>query len=420
MTAQNETVMIRLDHVSKHYRIYHRQSDRLRELFVRRKLHEEKLAVQDISLNLAAGQVLGVIGRNGAGKSTLLKLVMGVVLPDQGSVSLNGRVTGLLELGTGFNPELPGYENIAFNAALLGMTPAEVADQRQAIIDFSELGDVIHHPVRTYSSGMTMRLAFSIAIHARPACFVVDEALSVGDAHFQQKCMNRIKQFRASGGAILFVSHDMNAVKVLCDQVLVLEQGRAVFTGSPDDAVNFYYRLMADMETDAMSLAAPLPPAPAAGTDALANNSYGTGEVRILGARVVGQLSGSEILTSGEVADFDFDLAADTAMNSVTLGIMIRDRLGQDIYGTNTYFLGRPLSFEAGERASFAIRMAMNLGPGLYTVTAALHDKDNHVSKCYHWCDNLLQFQVAGYSGPHFDGLCRLEPSLHRLAGSAR
>ncbi|HEX4890831.1 MAG TPA: Wzt carbohydrate-binding domain-containing protein, partial [Alphaproteobacteria bacterium] len=272
----------------------------------------------------------------------------------------------------------------------------------------------------TYSSGMTMRLAFSIAIHARPACFVVDEALSVGDAHFQQKCMNRIKQFRASGGAILFVSHDMNAVKVLCDQVLVLEQGRAVFTGSPDDAVNFYYRLMADMETDAMSLAAPLPPAPAAGTDALANNSYGTGEVRILGARVVGQLSGSEILTSGEVADFDFDLAADTAMNSVTLGIMIRDRLGQDIYGTNTYFLGRPLSFEAGERASFAIRMAMNLGPGLYTVTAALHDKDNHVSKCYHWCDNLLQFQVAGYSGPHFDGLCRLEPSLHRLAGSAR
>ncbi|HEX4888994.1 MAG TPA: ATP-binding cassette domain-containing protein, partial [Alphaproteobacteria bacterium] len=140
MTAQNETVMIRLDHVSKHYRIYHRQSDRLRELFVRRKLHEEKLAVQDISLKLAAGQVLGVIGRNGAGKSTLLKLVMGVVLPDQGSVSLNGRVTGLLELGTGFNPELPGYENIAFNAALLGMTPAEVADQRQAIIDFSELG----------------------------------------------------------------------------------------------------------------------------------------------------------------------------------------------------------------------------------------------------------------------------------------
>ena len=174
-----------------------------------------------------------MIGRNGAGKSTLLKLVMGVILPDQGSVSLTGRVTGLLELGTGFNPELPGYENIAFNAALLGMTPAEVAHQRQAIIDFSELGEAIHHPVRTYSSGMTMRLAFSIAIHAKPACFVVDEALSVGDAHFQQKCMKRIKEFRASGGAILFVSHDMNAVKVLCDQVLVLEQGRRFLRERP-------------------------------------------------------------------------------------------------------------------------------------------------------------------------------------------
>lgn len=419
MTVYAGTTMITAEHVCKHYRIYARQSDRLRELLLRRSYHEEKLAVQDISFNLGSGQVLGVIGRNGAGKSTLLKLVMGVILPDRGSISLSGRVTGLLELGTGFNSDMSGYDNIAFNAALLGMTPAEVAAQRQAIIDFSELGDVIHHPVRTYSSGMTMRLAFSVAIHANPACFVVDEALSVGDAHFQQKCMRRIKQFRADGGSILFVSHDMNAVKVLCDQVIVLEQGSAVFFGTPDQAVNYYYRLMADMEKDEMALGPPEPVMNAIPARTETAASYGSGEVRIRGAKILGLDSGSEILTSGETADFIFDLAAGQGMESVTLGIMIRDRLGQDIYGTNTYFLGRPLSLAAGEQVSFAIRMAVNLGPGHYTVTAALHDKDNHISGCYHWCDNLLQFEVAGYSGPHFDGLCRLEPSLHQVSGSA-
>lgn len=408
--------MITVDHVSKHYRIYRRHSDRLRELVFRRKLHDDKLAVQNIDFKLEAGQVLGVIGRNGAGKSTLLKLVMGVILPDQGSVELSGRVTGLLELGTGFNSELSGYDNIAFNAALLGMTPAEVERQREAIIDFSELGDVIHHPVRTYSSGMTMRLAFSIAIHANPSCLVVDEALSVGDAHFQQKCMQRIKEFRAAGGAILFVSHDMNAVKVLCDRAIVLEEGVTVFSGSPDEAVNYYYRLIADMDKDTLSLQPP-PVASAPKNSFAKANSYGTGIVSIQGARVVGQKSGSQVFSSGEVADFVFDMVATQAMQSVTLGIMIRDRLGQDIYGTNTYFLGHPLTFAAGEQISFVMRMAVNLGPGLYTVTAALHDKDNHLTDCYHWCDNLLDFEVAGYAGPHFDGLCRLEPSLHVAGG---
>lgn len=417
MQQSAQGAMIAVEHVSKQYRIYNRHSDRLRELVFRRQLHTEKFAVQDIGFKLEPGQALGVIGRNGAGKSTLLKLVMGVILPDQGSVKLSGRVTGLLELGTGFNPELSGYDNIAFNAALLGMTPTEVAQQRQAIIDFSELGDVILHPVRTYSSGMTMRLAFSIAIHASPTCLVVDEALSVGDAHFQQKCIQRIKEFRAGGGAILFVSHDMNAVKVLCDHAIVLEQGREVFSGTPDQAVNYYYRLIADMDKDAMLLQNQQPMAPVSQNSTEIAHGYGTGVVSIQRAKVVGQISRTQILTSGEVADFVFDIAATQAMQSVTLGIMIRDRLGQDIYGTNTYFLGHSLSFVAGERVSLAIRMAVNLGPGLYTVTAALHDKDNHISDCYHWCDNLLHFEIAGYMGPHFDGLCRLEPSLHMVSG---
>ncbi len=409
--------MITVEHISKHYRIYRRQSDRLRELVLRRKLHEVKIALQDIHFTLEAGQVLGVIGRNGAGKSTLLKLVMGVILPDQGSVMLSGRVTGLLELGTGFNPELTGLDNIAFNAALLGMTPPEVEQKRQAIIDFSEVGAAIHDPVRTYSSGMIMRLAFSIAIHAEPACLVVDEALAVGDAHFQQKCMRRIKDFRDSGGAILFVSHDMNAVKVLCDRAIVLEEGAAVFSGTPDQAVNYYNRLIADMETQEMSLPRPAPLSTAL-SDEAQNNSYGTGAVKIQGTRFVGLISGGAIVSSGEVADFVFDLVAAETVPSVTLGIMIRDRLGQDVFGTNTFHLKCPLSFSAGERRTISIRMAVNLAPGQYTLTAALHDNDNHLTHCYHWCDNLMAFEVAGYIGTQFAGICRLEPSVYMNDGS--
>lgn len=415
MSAVQKPVMIRVDQIKKTYRIYRRHSDRLREMILRRNLHEEKVAIDTVSFELKAGEVLGVIGRNGAGKSTLLKLIMGVVLPDQGSITVSGRVTGLLELGTGFNAELSGYDNIAFNAALLGMSMAEVAAKRTAIIEFSELGAAIQHPIRTYSSGMTMRLAFSIAIHADPACLVVDEALAVGDAHFQQKCMRRIKEFRDAGGSILFVSHDMNAVKVLCDQAMVLEQGVVVFFGTPDRAVNYYNRLIADMETEEMSLQPP-PVETLSGRNIADANSYGTGMVSIQGARIQGSASGGKIITSGEITDFIFDIAATQDMPGVTLGIMIRDRLGQDIYGTNTYYLDRPLSFAAGQQTSVAIRMAVNLGPGRYTVTAALHDRDNHLDSCYHWCDNLIEFEVAGYTGPHFDGICRLEPSVHSSA----
>lgn len=410
--------MITVEHVSKQYRVYRRPSDRLRELLLRRKLHDVKHAVRDIHFTLEAGKVLGVIGRNGAGKSTLLKLVMGVILPDQGSIKLSGRVTGLLELGTGFNSELSGYDNIAFNAALLGMTPSEVAQQRQAIIDFSELGPAIQHPIRTYSSGMIMRLAFSIAIHANPSCLVVDEALAVGDVHFQQKCMKRIREFRDSGGAILFVSHDMNAVKVLCDSTIVLEEGAPVFSGSPDAAVNYYNRLIADMEKQEMLLPAPAPPMPLLKplNEEVSRNSYGTGTVKFKGSSFRGLASGGAIVSSGEMGEFIFDIRAYEALAPVTLGIMIRDRLGQDIYGTNTFFLERPLSFEAGEQRTIAIRMAINLAPGHYTLTAALHDGDNHLTHCYHWCDNLIEFEVAGYIGPRFGGICRLEPSVHMVA----
>ena len=398
--------MIVVDNVTKRFRIYRRNGDRLRELLTGRTHHEAKVAVRDVSLRLDEGEVVGIIGRNGAGKSTLLKMVMGVILPDEGNVTVSGRVTGLLELGTGFNALLSGYDNIAFNAALLGMTPAEVARQRDAIIAFSELQAAIHNPLRTYSSGMIMRLAFSIAVHADPVCLVVDEALAVGDAHFQQKCMRRIAEFRKAGGSILFVSHDMNAVKVLCDRAVVLEEGAIAASGTPESAVNYYNRMIAAMEGEDMALVAPLEQRGHAAT------SYGNGALGIVGGRLIGADSGGSSVASGEVADLVIDVHANQAIDDASLGIMIRDRLGQDIFGTNTHHMGQPLRFAAGEDRRFVFRMPMNLSPGRYTVTVALHSDDTHLSDCYHWCDNLLEFEVAGYLGPRFNGICRLEPTF--------
>ena len=416
--------MIELDGVTKTYRIYRRKSDWLKERLLRRSLHQTKAALRDVSLRVADGEVLGIIGRNGAGKSTLLELVMGVALPNSGEIRVSGRVTGLLELGTGFNPELTGNENIDFNAALLGMAPDEIAAKRAAIVAFSELGDAIHDPLRTYSSGMTMRLAFAIAIHADPACFVVDEALSVGDVHFQQKCLRRIRAFKANGGAIVFVSHDLNAVKLLCDRAAVLERGEVVAAGDPEFAANRYNQIIARMDTAEETIAVddpldgegtPAAPRDPAASPPAAATSYGTSEVTLRRARVRGAESGGHIVRAGERTVITIDVVAHAKIPDATLGILIRDRFGQDLFGINTHNMDRPVAFAAGERATFRFRMAMNLGPGTYSLTVALHRDDDHLETCYHWCDNLATFQVAGFLGPRFQGVCRLEPTLELI-----
>ena len=171
---------------------------------------------------------MGVIGPNGAGKSTLMKLLTGLLILDEGEISIDGKITGLIELGTGFNPELSGEVNIRNNALLLGMTEVEIANRFEDIVLFAEIGSFINKPLKVYSSGMLMRLAFAVAIHSNPKCFLIDEALSVGDGYFQQKCTRKIMNFKKSGGSLILVSHDMNAIKLLCDKVLLLNEGKVL------------------------------------------------------------------------------------------------------------------------------------------------------------------------------------------------
>jgi len=398
------TTVIEVDRVSKTFKLYRKPSDRLIEALVRRPRHHTHAALTDVSFRVEPGETLGILGRNGAGKSTLLKLLMGVLLPDRGAMRIDGRVTGLLELGTGFDPVLSGLENIERNGLLLGMTRDQIQRRRAAIIDFSELGGYIREPLRTYSSGMRMRLAFAVAIHADPACFLVDEALSVGDAHFQQKCVRRIQAFREAGGSLVFVSHDLNAVKVLCDRALVLEEGRVVAAGTPEAAVNQYNQIIARLDAE------PAAAAPRSG------KGYGNLALEIAEAELRGEESGADLVAAGEMTRVRFLVQARKAIPRFTLGILVRDRFGQDVFGTNTHFLRHSLGIAAGEKVAVELRFPMNLGPGKYTLTAALHSEHDHLKDCYHWCDNLLRFEVAGVKGAMFYGIARLEPQVRSFA----
>ncbi len=397
--------MICVQNLTKTFKYYRSPADRLREIIFRKPRHRVHTALRGISFCLEAGRTLGVIGQNGSGKSTLLKILAGVLLPDSGTIDIKGRVTGLLELGTGFNAELSGLENIRLNGTLLGMSRSEIEDRKDAIIAFSELGSFIHEPIKTYSSGMVMRLAFSIAIHADPDVFLVDEALAVGDAYFQQKCMRRIRDFRQAGGSILFVSHDLNAVKTLCDEAILLDDGHVVERGEPEQVVNVYNFMLAQKgAVDEVRLC----------ERNGSSQSYGNLKVRVTGVRLKDEWGQeTEAFSSGRPCSVEVMLEALERVDDVTVGILFRDRFGQDIFGTNTFHLQRPISLQAGERVLVRFDFKeFNIGAGKYTLTVAVHSDAVHVHSCYHWIDKVKSFEVTAGYGFLFIGLARLPASV--------
>lgn len=238
----DDNIAIKVEGILKSYKLYSTPTDRIKEALhpFKRRYHQDFHALQGIHFEVKKGETLGIVGKNGAGKSTLLKIITGVITPTQGRVQVRGRVSALLELGAGFNQDLSGIENIFFQASLLGMTRTEMLTKLDDILDFADIGEFIHQKVKTYSSGMFARLAFAVAIHVEPDILIVDEALSVGDAHFQLKCHKRMNELRAKGITILFVSHDTYSVKTLCSRALFLHQGTQVTFGHALDVVNDY------------------------------------------------------------------------------------------------------------------------------------------------------------------------------------
>ncbi|HEU4479556.1 MAG TPA: ABC transporter ATP-binding protein, partial [Pyrinomonadaceae bacterium] len=237
---------LRVEGVSKRYRIYDRPNDRLKEMLTRGhwKRHQEFWALQDVSFEIEAGTTTGIIGPNGSGKSTLLQIMTGTLEPTHGNVWHEGRIAALLELGSGFNNEFTGIENVFMNASLMGFSKSETEALLPEIERFAEIGPFIHQPVKTYSSGMYVRLAFSVAISASPQILIIDEALAVGDAVFQHRCMRRLKEMQESGVTIFFVSHDSSAVRALCSRAILLNSGRVHADGKPADVLNRYQKII--------------------------------------------------------------------------------------------------------------------------------------------------------------------------------
>ncbi len=401
--------MISVKNIQKTFKLYRSPSDRLVEIVFRGCRHRNFHVLNDVSFDVEEGETLGIIGQNGAGKSTLLKILTGILMPDSGVVRVSGKITGLLELGTGFNYEFNGMENIFLNGTLLGLRRDDIEAKLDEIVAFTELADFMEEPLKTYSSGMVMRLAFSIAIHADPKAFVVDEALSVGDAYFQQKCMRKIKQFKEDGGSIVFVSHDLGAVNVLCDKAMLLEHGRAVDVGDPERIINTYNFLLAKKskgeeikEIDACEDA----------------GSYGTLKVGIDHVRLVNAHDDeTELFVSGETCAIVVSMTAYGDVDDITVGIMIRDRFGQDIFGTNTWHLKTPIRLREGERTEVTFHIdEFNIGPGKYTITAAAHSGENHIDDCYQWVDRITSFEVALGADNMFAGLARLTPRVNVAA----
>ncbi len=240
--------VIRLENVTQRFRVIHERPDTVRELFSKlfrnRSSYHDFEAVKNVSFDIPHGQAVGIIGRNGSGKSTLLKIIAGVYRPSKGTVTVNGTLAPLIELGAGFHHELTGRENILLNGLLMGYSKRDMLERQQAIIDFADVGEFIDAPVKQYSSGMYMRLAFAVAIEVDPQVLVLDEILAVGDLGFQLKCFERIRRFRDSGKTILLVTHDMNNVHEHCERAILIDHGSIVVDGSPDEAIAMYKTLL--------------------------------------------------------------------------------------------------------------------------------------------------------------------------------
>jgi len=332
--------------VSKSYALYQNKSDRLKEVFslTKKVMHSTFYALNDVSFSVGRGETVGIIGRNGSGKSTLLKIITGVISATSGSVEVNGRVSALLELGAGFNQEYTGLQNIYLNGMLMGYSHDEMAERLDAILDFADIGDYVYQPVKTYSSGMFMRLAFAVAINVDPDILIVDEALAVGDMLFQAKCYKKFNEFKKMGRTILFVTHAMDSVLRYCDRVVVLSHGEKIGEGAPPEMVDLYKQLLVssgemvvkEKEGEAKNDLPAVSEALEINSDAL---EYGTKEAEIIDFGVFddqGKLT--NIIDGWKPFKVWMKVKFNSHKRDPILAFMIKDIKGMEITGTNTMF----------------------------------------------------------------------------------
>jgi len=403
--------------VSKQYRIYKRPADRLKETLTRGrwKTHREFWALRNVSFEVDQGTTFGIVGPNGSGKSTLLQIIAGTLEPTHGSVRHTGRIAALLELGAGFNPEFTGVENVLMSASLTGFSRTEAEALLPEIERFAEIGDFIYQPVKTYSSGMYVRLAFATAISAQPQILIVDEALAVGDAVFQHRCMRRIREMQESGMTILFVSHDPSSIRALCSRAVLLHGGCMETIGKPTDVLNHYQKLIMAREEayEGNQTAITDGEKAAAGLAELKPLSYvyrhGDGRAEVLSVELLSHAQQSvELVESGEALQLRIRVRFLSALAAPVCGFLLRNRHGIHLYGTNTQLQQVELGpVQPGQIVEVTFGFNCWLAPDSYSVTVGVHSCDG---LSYDWLDGVLFFRVM--SGVPVEGVANLNASV--------
>ena len=416
-------IAINVENVSKVYKIYDKKTDRMKDALglSRKQLYKEHYALRDVSMQIKKGETLGIIGTNGSGKSTILKIITGLLNPTEGKVTIDGRISALLELGAGFNMEYTGIENVYLNGTMIGFTKEEIDAKLQGILDFADIGDFVNQPVKTYSSGMFVRLAFAVAINIDPEILIVDEALSVGDVFFQAKCYHKFEEFKKMGKTILFVSHDLSSIAQYCDRVVLLNRGVKVDEGTPKDMINLYKKILvgqspADKTSDSIaSSGAPEDEAKAvqelnAGADDGGNvlwsshfelnpdvNEYGNRKAEIIDFGILdenGMWSGN--IEKGTHFTIKYKVRFNENVSDPILTYTIKDLKGNSITGSNTMY--EKVNFGevmAGEEKTIAFTQLMNLQGGEYLLSISCTGYSGGDFMVYHRLYDVLNFTVV-------------------------
>jgi lipopolysaccharide transport system ATP-binding protein len=388
-------VAISLKDVSKAYPSWKEPSERFWSLFGRKRaIRDPFWALKDVTLEIEKGMSIGVVGRNGAGKSTLMQLIAGTVEPTSGSVNVNGRVSPLLELGAGFNPEFTGWENAELSGAILGLSPLELKRKLDSIAAFADIGSFIEKPVKTYSSGMFARLAFSVAVHVEPDILLVDEILSVGDMGFQHRCLARLREMRQRGLTLIFVSHGQDAIKSVCSHAAFLHQGRIVHFGSADDTIDRYLAFIREEANKERLLEeAHWGPATPANPKHGGTLRYGTGHVQIERVEIRDETGAPRrAFALSQMIVIEVGLRSSVDVEHLSASFVVRDATGVDILGTTTFDEGKRLpAMSASGRQKVQFRFKNCLRPGSYGVSVAI----TRVSR-RDYTDNIIFDQAEG------------------------
>lgn len=367
--------------------------------------HQLHWVLNDLNFSINAGESVGIVGINGAGKSTLLKMLVGTAQPTIGNIKVSGRIAALLELGMGFHPEFTGRQNAIMAGQLLGLTTEEVCKLMPEIERFSEIGNYIDLPVRVYSSGMQMRLAFSVATATRPDILIVDEALSVGDAYFQHKSFERIREFKKKGTTLIIVSHDKDAIQTICDRAILLNSGKLLLEGKPDVVMDYYNALLAEKKDNNL--------------EQLGDETAGIQTLSGSRAAIVKDIylkdennKVIEIAEVGQIVSLRLLVKKNAPIEDLVAGFVIKDRLGQPVYGTNTFHLGREIENNDSDEFYIDFNFPLNIGTGCYSISVALHSGQNHINNNYYWKDRALMFDVVNKNKQEFVGVAWLDTNV--------